>query len=342
MSTPRSPEPVQTEVASSTTRLPVRLFVIPMILVVILVAIWLPIRWMLHPNDDPKSLVSNLQPINRDSWWSAYAMSRLLQSPDHQDLKDDSELCRQLVAILASDLTATATDESHVRLRVFLCRALGEFRVDDGLPVLVEAASSRPGAVMDVRYAALESIAILSDTLGRERVVSQARLIDVVLQASRVPTQAHSERETSKLRATAAFVLGVIGGPRARDRLARMLNDGHANTRYNAATGLARSGDERAIPVLLEMVDADAPAAVQGETTSASRALKRASVIVNGIRATVQLAHQIPQSDLAALRVAIDQLTVRSDLSSRLRMDAKRALVQLNGNSAGDDRLQGM
>ena len=100
------------------------------------------------------------------------------------------------------------------------------------------------------------------------------------------------------MRAVAAFALGVIGGDEALARLKVMLIDSYPNARYNAATGLARHGDAACVPVLQEMLDPENQHSASDENNDRDKDRKRATVLMNGMRATLICADANPQADL--------------------------------------------
>ena len=61
--------------------------------------------------------------------------------------------------------------------------------------------------------------------------------------------------EDPLIRMQTAFALGKIGTPGAIARLEKMVGDPHADTRYNAAVGLAVHGNAKAIDTLAEMLE---------------------------------------------------------------------------------------
>lgn len=309
---------------------PLRLFLIPLLIVLLLVWVWTKVHLPSYENTDPQQLVRDIAKLDDDSWLKAYALSRLLADTNDTNLGTDRALAREVSGSLAAELENEHPSAAHVQLRVFLCRALGEFRLDEGLAILAEVASSRPGAVPDVRCAALESIAVLADRIGSSEVRKYPGVLDAVINASRVSGMAMPPQMRNKLRSTAAFTLGVLGGRRAASRLADMTNDGNPDTRFNAAVGLARAGDPRAVPILLEMLDPTSQAVVEGETDVAAVRLKRSLVVVNAVRAVVRLAEENPACDLKALQDAVQRVAESTQLSSRVRRDARDALRQLD------------
>ena len=127
---------------------------------------------------------------------------------------------------------------------------------------------------------------------------------------------------------------GVIGGPQALDSLARLLADAEPSVRYNAATGLARHGDSRAIPRLIEMLDVRSSDAT---SVDAMDEIAATTIIQNALRATVQLAQSNPNLDLGPVQEAIERLNADAQLSGTVRrgieLDLKAAQQSLEAPS---------
>jgi HEAT repeat protein len=187
---------------------------------------------------------------------------------------------------------------------------------------------------IDVRRTALEAIGVYADNNPDERLSDDEACMNVLVAASRERTEvAEEQKARDDLRSTAAFVLGVIGGEPALDRLVILLDDPYTNARYNAATGLCRHGDARAIPVLLEMLDTENQESAVDEEHESGRDWKRLQVINMGIRSAAKLAEKNATDDLQAVRSAL-QTIIDSELSSfgsrvrhGIRLNAKDSLL---------------
>jgi HEAT repeat protein len=332
-----------------------QLFLIPLLIVTIVVVLWLSFSWLAQMGrDDPDSLVKSIERGDNASWQRAYELADLLRSPDprYDSLRQDNQLATRLAAFLERDLNEPAkgqADRARVMRRMYLCRVLGGFEVTGGLPVLLKAAElERDPVEVEVRYSALEAIATLAHNCGPLTIQKEPRVLEVVLAASREqddgsapppPAEDGSPllfRPHAELRAVAAYTLGVLGGDEATDRLKKMLNDSYANARYNAATGLARQGDPACEKVLLEMLDPDHDFAVGDEKYDREKDRKRATVLMNGIKATLTLAEANPQADLTKLKAALNSLSksplpkVQSD-RLRIQTTALEALRLIEG-----------
>ena len=315
-----------------------QLFVIPLIIVAIIVMVWLMLNWLAHMGTSPKQMVHDLRRLNDASWQKALTLAELLRNPDYDHLKVDEEMAGELGDVLMEQLDASDASEESIRLRMFLCRALGEFRVPVALPPLLRAAVQENAFEdLDVRRAALEAIAVFADSNDAAGLRTNRELMEVIKQASRERSASQDDRESrSELRSTAAFALGILGGDEARDRMALMVTDAYSNARYNAGLGLARSGDVRALPVLLEMLDPDNEHSSDSEEHEVGKASKRLLIITNGMRGAAEFVQQNRGSGLADIKSAL-QAIEESDLTlfsprarNGIRIKAKEALLLLN------------
>ncbi len=317
---------------AGTRRLVTQLVLFPLLLVLLLLGGWTFVFWLLHEDQDAASLVRRMQEPDRRAWQSAYTLSQMLGDPDQTQLKHDVELCRELAAILTKQnrLAAASADgggEEHANFRLFLCRALGAFDLADGLPALSEAARPAPGMhASAVRSAALQSLAVLTGTLGVQAVLAHPEVLSTALEASR-----EGDRDKVELAASAAYLLGLLGGPEATERLNELLADRRENVRYNAATGLARQGRAEALVTLLEML---APEAWNSEawndapSSPLARRNQERQVLVtsNAIRATVMLYSSASASERREIKQAWERLYGTATAPSYVRQLAEEAL----------------
>lgn len=289
-----------------------QLFVVPAVMVTIIVVVWLMFNWLAHMGNDPQDYVAALRRGNVARWQAAVNLANALRSPNSK-LKQDAALADELSKLLDTELQAEGEPDEHdIRLRAYLCKALGEFQIPTGLPTLLRAAG--PKSNVQVRRAAIESIALLAANVGRDQPLTDPQLLPTLL--------ACSADDEAGIREAAAYTLGVLGGDEALIRLQSLVNDAAPNVRYNAATGLARWGDAAAAPVLVEMLDPDEAAGISAETDEVSRDFKRQSILINALRATAQLADTNPTADLQTLESATQRL-VDSSAPKQIRIIAR-------------------
>ena len=307
----------------------VQLFLIPMIIVAIIVMVWVLFSWIAHMGTDPRDLVRDLRSLNKASWQKAFTLSDLLRDPNHPELKRDEKLAQELANVLQAELQAGSLEPSRIRLRVFLCKCLGEFELPVGLPQLLEAARlQRSSEEIDVRYAAFESLAVLAENVGAEKM-QVSEVLKLLSETCQDFSDETSQRNVKgELRSAAVFALGVIGGDEALELLNQMLGDPHPNARYNAALGMARHGDLRCGDVLMTMLTPDNPDVVLGEQSVTEKEAKRLRVMVNAIRAVGLLSQYHRGEQLKVLHDQLQELS-RSDLPRSIRLEAKETLTKI-------------
>jgi HEAT repeat protein len=305
----------------STPGLAVKRIVLPGLVVLLLVLVFVIVGWLTRSPGDVDSLVDALRKDGNARWRAAVSLAGVLRDAEPTGLKSDSLLAARLIEILRQEIRAGGEGEDQIALRMYLCRALGEFYIPEPLAVLVEAArTERDQREADVRRSAIEAIAVLASNVGPRELRASPELISALVEASHDPRP--------PLRRTAAFTLGVVGGREAEARLEDLLADRHPDVRYNAATGLARHGNVKAVDVLMEMLDPDQSAGTDLETHEAARQFKRTTILINALRASGQLASANPTADLSRLVRPAERLAA-SHLAPEIRAGALHLLGEL-------------
>ncbi len=306
-----------------------KLILLPALVVLSLVLMAVVVGWLTLSPGDVDSMVDALEKGGNRRWRAAVNLAGVLREPDGAGRKRDPVLAARLMGILDREIASGGVRDDEITLRMYLCRALGEFHLAEPLPVLIEAATTeRDPREVDVRRSAIEATAVLASNVGPSRLRAHAELIAALRKAA--------EDARPPLRAAAAFTLGVIGGSEAQAELAALLADAYPDVRYNAATGLARHGDVKAIDVLLEMLDPSETAGVDAEKQEPARDFKRAMILVNALRAAGQLAEANPSADLSRLERAIERLT-RAEVDGAVRAQAVEVLHRLEARGAKAD-----
>lgn len=299
-----------------------QLFVVPAVMVVIIVAVWLMFNWIAHRGDNPQSYVEALRRGNVSRWQAAVNLANAMRRKDSK-LKTDAALAGELSSLLDSELSSSVgqASDNDIKLRAYLCKALGEFEIPTGLPTLLKAAD--PKTDIQVRRAAIEAIALLASNVGREHLLADPQLMPVLLAAA--------SDEEGGIREAAAYTLGVVGGPEAIARLRGMVLDASPNVRYNAATGLARWGDMAASDVLVEMLNPDETVGIASEKSAMAQEFKRNSIWINALRAATQLASTAPaDAGFVPLRQSIIRLRRGAAVPEPIRLKAQDALLELD------------
>jgi len=300
----------------------VQLFVIPGLIVLVMVLVWTLIKWLPQMGNDAETNVKALEGSGANRWQAAVNLANLLRADTTGELKSNADLAGRLAAKLHEEIEAARTGEDAQLLRVYLATALGEFHVDAGLPVLIEAMTTDEpvDAKPSLRAAAVRSVAVLSSNLKKVtgKPISDSTAVAAVIAASR--------EDDSLLRTTAAFALGEMGGSAADERLHVLLDDfAHPYARYNAATALARRGEPAVIDVLVELLTTDEPPETSESDTADERALQRTRLVVSGLDGALALAEANTSADMRPIVTAAQRLT--KDESREIR---KRAGVVLN------------
>ncbi|MBX7074033.1 MAG: HEAT repeat domain-containing protein [Pirellulales bacterium] len=280
-----------------------QLFVVPAVIVAIIVAVWLMFTWLAHMGDNPSTYINALRRDNEARWQAAVNLANALRQPNSK-FKNNTEIADELAQLLQDELEASRQSKSQadVRVRVYICRALGEFNIPNGLPALLEAAKTQTSeADVPVRASAIEGIALLASGPAGEAVRANLKVASTLVECSTA--------EDPAVRTRAAFALGVIGGAEAQERLATLLKDPIADVRYNAATGLARLGDARAVDVLAEMLDPTRVRVIERKEDELAQEFKRFTIPQNALRAVEKLIDANPSVDVSALQTAMQPLT---------------------------------
>ena len=324
-----------------TTGLLMQLFFVPMIIVSIIVAVWLMFGWLAQSSTNPKQLVDNLKKLNKGSWQDAHSLSNLLRDPREAELRQDRELAATLAETLEGilgDKTLEVNPERH-RLATWLCRALGQFEVDEGLDTLLGAVEHQD---FEIRRAAVAGISTLAGGLEGDIGESSDKLVPklrtIALERPDTNTR-EEEMEYGEMRSSLAYALGVIGGSDSLDALSLMLSDPYPEARYNAATGLARNGDLRAVPRLEEMLQIENEEAIRYEEESATlRTWKQNLVIVNGLRAVQELYSAHPKQSIA--EGIVDAVTKLEESKVLQSTDASKFILDSVVRMVGDRKSQ--
>ncbi|MCH9058842.1 MAG: HEAT repeat domain-containing protein [Planctomycetes bacterium] len=215
-----------------------------------LVVAGLVINWVARMDSDPHDHIKALGRDNDARWQAAMNLANVLRSDGNLDFKRDPAQAQHLAALLDREITLAGKGDESIRMRMYLSRALGEFHVDDGLPVLIKAASTqRFEQELSVRWFAFAGISKLVERIGSEPGFDEeGALLEFLLKSL--------DDQEASIQWRAAFALGWYDDPRSISALAEALGSGrHANVRYNAAVALARRGDARCERVLREMLD---------------------------------------------------------------------------------------
>jgi len=311
----------------------IQLFVVPALIVALIVAAWLAFNWLVRAASTPEDVIEGLEhgpTIAR--WQRANELADMLRNERFAEFKKNSQAAGTLARTLRREIEAAGMSDNDVAFRYYLARALGQFEVEEGMDVLLEAATTnRDPREKKARYGAIQAIAMRVynvQQLKPPRQVADPQLEPVLLRLA--------GEEDPSIRYQAAYALGKLGSPAALERLAILVDDPDPATRYNAAVALAHRGDAKSIETLAEMLDLEEHAAAARASGETSDSPMRSVIVHTAIEAAIALAEQQPEADLGPVIAALTELVEADDatlagaqLPQQAKYDARRCLETL-------------
>ena len=290
----------------------IQLFVVPAVIVLLIVAVWLTVSWLVH-RTRPQDLIQGLEGSGVARWQKASELADILRNERFADFKRDAAAASKLATNLKREIEAAdnehGMDGQSVMLRFFLCRALGEFEVSEGMDALLLAAqTNRDPAEQLVRRGAVQAIAMRAFKLremGEAQLLDDPKLVDALLKLS--------EDEDVLVRSETAYALGRLGTPACVQRLEVMIGDPYADTRYNAAVALAHAGNAAAVEMLAEMLEPVPLASALEEPANQGQVRKRATIVHSAMEAAKELAKKNPTANLTPITTALQSLAKADD-----------------------------
>jgi HEAT repeat protein len=249
--------------------LPVRLFLIPALIVVAVGVVLLLYRLLGGAEATPREILAEIESgSGHRRWQAAYELSRILTRDG--SAAEDPALGPEMARLFAN------ADGRDPRVRRYLALCLGRIGTPTAVPALIAA---------------------LDDADGETRVYSAWALGAIGDTSAAAALAAHAADEDPGMRKMIAYSLGNLGGsPAARPALLRLLVDEVPDVRWNAALGLARLGDPAGREVLRQMVDRVYLGAIPDMT-----AVQRDEVVLNGVAGIALLGAESYATELTAL-----------------------------------------
>jgi HEAT repeat protein len=202
------------------------LFVVPLLVVVLCVAIFIGFGWIAYDRQTTRDYLNDLE-----SGWkprrvqAAYELSKILVT-DPKALEKEQGAKAQVRRLFQ--------EADDPEMKRYLALVLGRTGDREALPLLVQALEDEDDRT---RIYALWALGILGDPRAREPL-----------------TAALSDPDPG-IRKTAAFALGELDDRAVIPSLRPLLDDAATDVRWNAALSLARLGSDAGTPVLESMLD---------------------------------------------------------------------------------------
>lgn len=218
--------PAEEEVGGGALRSFLGLFIVPLLVVLLCVAIFIGFGWIAYDRQSTRDYLNDLE-----SGWkprrvqAAYELSKIL-------VTDPRALAKEPGA--QAQVRRLFQEADDPEMRRYLALVLGRTGDREALPLLVEASKSDDDRT---QIYALWALGILGDALAREPLA-----------------KALSDPDPG-IRKTAAFALGELRDRSAIPQLTPLLDDAVTDVRWNAALSLARLGSDAGVPVLESMLD---------------------------------------------------------------------------------------
>ena len=218
--------PVEEEAGSGALRSFLGLFVVPLLVVLLCVAIFIGFGWIAYDRQSTRDYLNDLE-----SGWkprrvqAAYELSKILVS-DPKALEKEAGAKAQVRRLFQ--------EADDAEMKRYLALVLGRTGDREAVPLLVQALE---GDDERTRIYALWALGILGDPQARG------------------PLTAALSDQDAGIRKTATFALGELGDRSVIPSLQPLLDDAVTDVRWNAALSLTRLGSDAGVPVLESMLD---------------------------------------------------------------------------------------
>ena len=280
--------------------LAVQFFLIPLIVVATVVAVYFGFRVLLDDERTPSEYLNDIRVGGRERRWpAAYELSRLMDDPDIQ--LEYPELGSSLLRAFE------ASDGDDPRVRRYLALAVG--RLQSPPPETIERlVNALDDADSETRISVIWALGSLGD-------------VSVVPELQRVYGS-----DDAGVRKMAVYALGAIDGDSQMVTLRTALNDVAPDVQWNAAIALARHGSDYGLSVLRRMLDREyVKKIVDPETGSGTNIDPVAEVMISGLQAVSML-------EAKSLQEAVVELS-QTDQSMQVRQAALETLDVLRRES---------
>ena len=278
-----------------------------MAIVAVCVAVFLIFGLVASDRKTPRAYLQEVRTgggmFNIKRWQAAFALAGALEN-DHQLARKDPGFVDEVVKLFLETEKEAQSDTPLVRRYLVLTLLrLGDPRAAPVLRHIVAEAKSETDSLTLI-YATV-ALGLFADEPSLPHLLDLAR------------------HEDPGLRKAAVHALGHFTAPEAREAVAVALNDPVEDVGWNAALVLARGGDRRATPVLLQMMDRSHLAKVPALSAEQQD---------DAVLGAVQAAAALPEP---SLRPPLERLR-DSDPNLKVREAARLALAGVKPASAGE------
>lgn len=214
-----------------------RLFVFPLIIVIVAVVIYGLFQYMIR---DQRSVQDYIRVIRTGSenqrWRTAYSLAQEVRRRGREK-EFTATSAREII-----DLYETAEDP---RIRQYLAHVLAEIPLPSTVDALTRGLQSdRPGVKVNAALA-----------LGRLRENARSESLREGISQTAPKLVPLLDDESAEVRRMAAFVLGSLENPSVREDLRTTLEDPEPDVRWNGAIALGRLGDDAGESILLNILE---------------------------------------------------------------------------------------
>lgn len=214
-----------------------RLFVFPLIIVVVAVALYGTFQVMLQ---DPTTINEYLTRMRtgpeNERWRAAYSLAQAVRRREAEKKLTQNSVNAVINLYRTTDVP---------RMKQYLALVLAEVPTLESVEALKSGLTSdRPGVKVNTALA-----------LGQLRKKAERRTIKQRIRRSAPEVAKLLDDDSDKVRRMAAFVLGSLGNKSVIDDLKTTLNDSSNEVRWNGAIALGQLGSQAGESVLLKVLD---------------------------------------------------------------------------------------
>jgi HEAT repeat protein len=276
-----------------------RLFIFPLIIVIVSVGIYGTFQMMLHDQTTISDYISQMRtgPKN-ERWRAAYSLAQAVRSQEAQ-----KKLTRDSVNSIINLYQTT----EYPKMRQYLALVLAEIPLKESVDSLVEGLNSDdPGVKVNTALA-----------LGRLYENAQSEIIKEQVRSTAPKIASLLDDQKAEVRRMAAFVLGSLQNPVVIDELKNTLNDSADEVRWNGAIALGQLGSKAGEDVLLKVLNR----ALKGNFTDWEPGVRR-NLLVSTMQSLAKLDSEQALDPLRKLK--------ESDEDSHVREVALKTIRDIN------------